>query len=248
MLVAPALLSWALAVRTGPALNPGLAAAVVFKGSPAGNMAQRVRRTCLIAARAASPERTLKLPLAALSAGLTAATREAVEQEMIQLATGESVDLRALELDEEELQGQRARLLKELGDIEVAGLVFQGDGAPSPATLGLALVLTARLAAELEDSPSVAELVAASESGTNPAHLSRARLALSTVVSETLAEMEAAELFTDASTSAAVSANGGAQPQSMEEAKSMHIRWAILELARARFAEDRPPDWGSVGK
>ena len=236
MVVAPALLTWAL----------GLTAAVV--SSPTSNMAQHVRRTCLIAARAASPERTLKLPLSALSAGLSASTCEAAEQEMMQLAAGKSVDLRALELDEEELQGQRARLLKELGDIEVAGLVFQGDGAPSPATLGLALVLTARLAAELEDSPSVAELVAASESGTNPAHLSRARLALSTVVSETLAEMEAAELFTDASTSAAVSANGGAQPQSMEEAKSMHIRWAILELARARFAEDRPADWGSVGK
>ena len=92
-------------------------------------------------------------------------------------------------------------------------------------------MLTARSAAEL-DFPSVAELVAAGESGSQ--HATRASIALGTVVSVTLAEMEAAE-------------TEGAQAQSREEARSMHTRWAILELARARYAQDRPADWGSVG-
>lgn len=193
-----------------------------------------------------APEPGLTLPLAALSAGLTAAIESAAAQEMKELAaTAEKVDLKALELDEEELEGRRSRLLGELGDIESAGLVFLQDGAPSHSTLGLALVLTARRAAEL-DHPSVADLVAASESGVEPALVARARLALATVVSQTLAEMEAAQLFTDASSSASVSVNDAPQAQSMEEARSMHFRWAILELARARFAEDRPADWGSV--
>ena len=89
----------------------------------------------------------LQLPLAALSAGLTAATESAVEIEMADLAaTGGTVDLRALELDEEALDGHRSRLLAELGDIEAAGVVFQTDGVPTPSTLGIALVLTARKA------------------------------------------------------------------------------------------------------
>ena len=54
-------------------------------------------------------------------------------------------------------------------------------------------------------------------------------------MSDTLAEMEAAEM-------------NGAQPESMDEAKILHTRWAILEMARAAFAEDRPADWGSVGR
>ena len=58
---------------------------------------------------------------------------------------------------------------------------------------------------------------------------------MATAVAETLAEMEAAEM-------------DGAQPESMEEARSMHMRWATLEMARARYAEDRPADWGSVGR
>ena len=157
---------------------------------------------------------------------------------------GRVLNLRALELDEEELEGRRARLLEELGDLEAAGLVFQHDGMPSPSTQGIALVLTARRAVEL-DFATVAELVAASESGSEPSHAVRARLALSTVVESTLAEMEAAQQFTDASVSATVSVNEG--PSSMEEARAMHIRWATLEMARARYAEDRPADWGSVG-
>ena len=174
----------------------------------------------------------LQLPLSALSAGLTAAIESAAEQDVKDLAaSAEAVDLRALELDEEELEGHKARHLGELGDIEAAGLVFQADGAPSPETQGVALVLTARSAAEL-DFPSVAELVAACESGSQ--HATLASIALGTVVSETLAEMEAAE-------------TEGAQAQSREEARSMHTRWAILELARARYAEDRPADWGGIG-
>ena len=78
----------------------------------------------------------------------------------------------------------------------------------------------------------MAELVAAGESRSQ--HAIRASIALGTVVAETLAEMEAAE-------------TEGAQAQSREEARSMHTRWAILELARARYAEDRPADWGGVG-
>ena len=159
------------------------------------------------------------------------------------VAAGDSVDLKALELDEEELQGHRVRLLNELGDITEAGLVFLDDGAPSQSTLGLALVLTARRAVEL-NHPSVADLVA------QPALAlaARARLALATVVEETLGEMEAAELFSDASSSvSSVAVNSAPEAQSMEEARAMHVRWAVLELARARFAEDRPADWGSVG-
>ena len=57
----------------------------------------------------------------------------------------------------------------------------------------------------------MAELVAAGESGSQ--HATRASIALGTVVSETLAEMEAVE-------------TEGAQAQSREEARSMHTgRW-----------------------
>ena len=90
--------------------------------------------------------------------------------------------------------------------------------------------------------------MSASESDDHSGHASRAQLALSTVVSETLAEMETAEQFTDASVSTSVSVNEAPQEQTMEEARAMHMRWAILEMARARYAEDRPADWGSVGK
>jgi len=194
-----------------------------------------------------STEAGLKLPIEALSAGLAAAIESSADQELKDVAaSGGTVDLRALELDEDELEGRRFRLLGELGDIEAAGLVFLEDGAPTPSTIGLSLVLTARHAAEL-DFPTVAELVKASASGTQPAHATRARLALAAVVSKTLAEMEAAQLFTDASVSATVAVNEAPQEQSMEEARSMHTRWAILEMARAHFAEDRPADWGSVG-
>lgn len=187
----------------------------------------------------------LKLPLASLSSGISAAIDHAVQHEMKDFAAGATYDVRSLELDEEELQGRRTTLLGELGDIEAAGLVFREDGSPSPSTLGLALVMTARLASEL-DFPLIADLVEASNNGTNPAHANRASCALEAVVTSTLAEMEEAQLFTDASTSASISVNEG--PQSMEEARSMHMRWAILELARARFAEDRPENWGSVGR
>ena len=79
-------------------------------------------------------------------------------------ATARTVDLRALEQDEEELDGHRSRLLAELGDIEAAGVVFRTDGAPTPSTLGIALVLTARKASEL-NVPSMADLLATNESG-----------------------------------------------------------------------------------
>ena len=191
----------------------------------------------------------LKLPISSLRVGLSAAFEFAADQEFKEMAAsgenaGRVLNLRALELDEEELEGRRARLLEELGDLEAAGLVFQHDGAPSPSTQGIALLLTARRAVEL-DFATVAELVEASESGSETSHAVRARLALSTVVESTLAEMEAAQQFTDASVSATVSVNEG--PSSMEEARAMHIRWATLEMARTRYAEDRPADWGSVG-
>ena len=215
--IAPAVLSWAL-------MSPGTgllgASSMRRSGHPI----------------ASTPAGTgLQLPLSALSTGLTAAIEFAVEQGMKDLeVSDEAIDLRALESDEEALEGHKLRLLGELGDIEAAGLVFQADGAPSPDTQGVALVLTAQRAAEL-DFHSLAELLAASESGSQPVHANRASIALGTVVSETLAEMEAAE-------------TNGAQAQSREEARSMHTRWAILELARARYAEDRPADWGSVGE
>lgn len=194
-----------------------------------------------------SADSVLRLPLSALASGLNAAEAAGIKDDVQDLsALGGVVDLRALELDEEELEGRRATLLTELGDVEATGLVFEQDGAPSTSTFGVALVLTARRAVEL-DFPLIKDLVAAaSEAGTQSAHTARAELALAKAVSTTLEEMEAAEQFTDASTTAAVSVNDAPQAQTMEEAKSMHMRWAILELARARYAEDRPEDWGSV--
>ena len=208
----------------------------------------RGRYGCPIAST--TPESGLRLTLDALTAAIKSEEEQDAEQDLT--AWGEAIeleDLNTLELGSLEvegaLEGHTSRLLSELGDFEAAGLVFQDDGAPSPATLGVALVLTAERAAEL-DFLLVADLVAASEGGANPDHASRARLALAAAVNQTLAEMEAAELFTDASTEARVSVNDGPQAQTMEEARRMHQRWAILELARARFAEDRPADWGSV--
>jgi len=211
-LIAPALLSWA---------------AVTTPRSIASLHRSRIPQL------AASSDGGVRLNLGTLSAGLTAAIAAAAEQEMKELAaSGASADLRALELDEEAMEEHKARLMAELGDMETAGLVFQSDGAPTPTTLSVALVLTARHAAEVNVA-SIADLVAASESGAHPAHTARADLALATAVSETLGEMEASEM-------------GGAQPESMEEARSMHMRWATLEMARARYAEDRPVDWGSA--
>lgn len=86
------------------------------------------------------PPAQLLLPLSAISAGLTAAIESAAEEDMQDLAasarSGEASDLRALELDEEELEGHKMRLLDELGDIETAGLIFEAgthpDHAPGP--------------------------------------------------------------------------------------------------------------------
>ena len=81
------------------------------------------------------PPPQLLLPLSALSAGLTAAIESAAEEDMQDLAasakSGEAVDLRALELDEEELEGHKMRLLDELGDIEAAGLIFEAGATPT---------------------------------------------------------------------------------------------------------------------
>tara|TARA_B100000795_G_C22594019_1_gene358579 strand:- start:415 stop:726 length:312 start_codon:yes stop_codon:yes gene_type:complete len=80
----------------------------------------------------------LLLPLGALSAGLTAAIESAAEQDMQDLAASDkAVDLRALELDEEELEGHKVRLLDELGDIEAAGLIFQAGATSTLLTLTL---------------------------------------------------------------------------------------------------------------
>ena len=166
----------------------------------------------------------LQLPISALSAGITAAIEVAAEDEMRELSAGKAVDLRALELDEEELSGHKQRLLTEIGDLEEAGVVFQSDGTPSPSTLGLALVLTAQSAAEL-DFPSMSAL----EAGALPTHQERARVALATVASNALAEVEEAM-------------DSGSQTR--EEARSIHKRWATLELARAHFEGDMPEDWG----
>jgi hypothetical protein len=234
-MIAPTLLlSWSVSSGIGKNWVPSSAAKTRIQSVLPGSASAFPRSTrCgdhMIVSMAT--ENLLKMPFDALSIGLTAVAEQNPK------APGGAED--------EELAGHKSRLLSELGDVEAAGLVFEADGAPSPSTLGVALVLTAQHAAEL-DFPSIADLVTASESTMHQAHASRAQLALATVVSETLAEMEAAEQFTDASVSAAISVNAP-QAQTMEDARSMHMRWAILELARARFAEDRPADWGSVGK
>ena len=96
-----------------------------------------MRRGCHPTACTPPPMQLLLLPLSALSAGLTAAIESAAEQDMQDLAasdkSGEAVDLRALELDEEELEGHKVRLLDELGDIKAAGLVFQAGATPTTA-------------------------------------------------------------------------------------------------------------------
>lgn len=200
-------------------------------GSPVAPLGRS--RGCLgIMSSVEKPKNELQLPLGALSAGLTAAIEAAVELEARDFAKA-TPDLRALELEEEELEGHKSRLLTELGDIQTTGLVFQSDGTPSASTLGIALVLTARRVSEL-DVPSVADLISSRQGGNHSAHLARADLALATAVSDTLAEMEAAEMT-------------GAQAETMHDARSIHMRWAILEMARARYAKDRPADWGSVG-
>jgi hypothetical protein len=81
------------------------------------------------------PPAQLLLPLSAISAGLTAAIESAAEEDMQDLAasarSGDAFDLRALELDEEELEGHKMRLLDELGDIETAGLIFEAGTTPT---------------------------------------------------------------------------------------------------------------------
>ena len=124
MFVAPTLLSWAM--------------------SPVG-CGGWARRGCHPTA-CTPPPMQLLLPLSGLSAGLTAAIESAAEQDMQDLAaadkSGEAVaSLRALELDEEELEGHKVRLLDELGDNEAAGLVFQAGATP---TTALALTSTLR--------------------------------------------------------------------------------------------------------
>lgn len=171
-----------------------------------------------------SAEVGLQLPVSALSDGLTAAIEAAATEEMKELNGGKAVDLRALELDEEELSGHKQRLLAELGDIETAGIVFTSNGTPSPATARLALILTARRSAEL-DFPSVTAL----ESGALEAQTTRARVALSTVVETALAEVQ------EAMNSDGVSA---------EDAKSNHRHWATLELTQAYLAGETAEDWG----
>ena len=132
MFVAPTLLSWAMS----PVGCGGPRAAAHEPGR------LWMRRGCHPTA-CTPPPMQLLLPLSGLSAGLTAAIESAAEQDMQDLAatdkSGEAVDLRALELDEEELEGHKVRLLDELGDIEAAGLVFQ---AGAPPTTALALTST----------------------------------------------------------------------------------------------------------
>ena len=92
-------------------------------------------------------------------------------------AANGNADLRALELDEEELERRKTRLLNELGDIDAAGLVFNADGSPSPSTFALSLVLTARRAAELDFAPLCLNSLPRARVATTPptrhAHASR---------------------------------------------------------------------------
>ena len=101
------------------------------------------------------PPAQLLLPLSALSAGLTAAIESAAEEDMQDLAasakSGDAVDLRALELDEEQLEGHKMRLLDELGDIETAGLIFEAGATP---TTPLARTSTLRTPALVKPGPS----------------------------------------------------------------------------------------------
>ena len=130
------------------------------------------------------PHDRLVLPLGAIAVGL-AAVAAAEEDD----AGGEG-DEDGGAAEAAALGAAQQRLLAQLGDVEAAGLSFGADGAPLDETLALALVLTARRAADLAPA-APAELVAAArgaDGGASAAAL-RARCALHAVAAEALEQV-----------------------------------------------------------
>ena len=186
------------------------------------------------------PGDRLNLPLGAIAVGLSAAVQAAEKAEAAAAAdgNGRGASVRELEVDEEELGGHQARLLSELGDVDAAGLVFHGDGTPSAATHGLVLCLTARKAAEL-NYPSIEALITSSVKD-HPEHSSRANLALSTVASAAIEEMDGAmSAWVDVERAAAqgtIQSEGGEALSSFEAAARDYCRSRRAILGRARAA------------
>ena len=97
----------------------------------------------------------LQLPISALSAGITAAIEVAAEDEMRELSAGKAVDLRALELDEEELgAGMRARLGARSGRTSVPSIWIGGEciGGLNDGMPGLVPLDEERVGADGEES------------------------------------------------------------------------------------------------
>lgn len=184
------------------------------------------------------PGDRLNLPLGAIAVGLSAAVQAAEKAEAAAAAdsNGRGASVRELEVDEEELGGHQARLLSELGDVDAAGLVFHRDGTPSAATHGLVLCLTARKAAEL-NYPSIEALIASSVKD-HPEHSSRANLALSTVASAAIEEIDGAmSAWVDVERAqGTIQSEGGEALSSFEAAARDYCRSRRAILGRARAA------------
>ena len=183
------------------------------------------------------PGDRLNLPLGAIAVGLSAAVQAAEKAEAAAAAdsNGRGASVRELEVDEEELGGHQARLLSELGDVDAAGLVFHRDGTPSAATHGLVLCLTARKAAEL-NYPSIEALIASSVKD-HPEHSSRANLALSTVASAAIEEIDGAmSAWVDVERAQGTQSEGGEALSSFEAAARDYCRSRRAILGRARAA------------
>ena len=170
------------------------------------------------------PHDRLVLPLGAIAVGLAAVA--AAEEED---AGGEG-DEDGGEAEAAALGAAQQRLLAQLGDVEAAGLSFGADGAPRDETLALALVLTARRAAELTPA-TPAELVAAARraDGGASAAAQRARCALRTVATEALEQVVVAM----------GAADGGGRSGGFEEAARLYCesRREILERACEQLAD-----------
>ena len=123
------------------------------------------------------PHDTLTLPFGAIAVGLQQL------EDGAPIAEGDDADALAM---------RQQALLSKLGDVEEAGLVFEASGTPNEATYALALVLSARRAAELTHN-SPADLVAdATHRVPTGEHAARARRVLRAVATEALEQVRAA--------------------------------------------------------
>ena len=185
------------------------------------------------------PHDRLVLPLGAIAVGLAAVA--AAEEEEARGEDREQSDEGGGEDGGEDggaaeaaaLGAAQQRLLAQLGDVEAAGLAFGADGTPLDETLALALVLTARRAADLAPAAAPLELVAAARGadGGASAAARRARCALHAVAAEALEQVAVA---IDAGGGGGTGSGGGG----FDEAAGLYCesRRGILERACEELA------------